>query len=365
MKERGGAESCARPRPRRRPGRRDRPRDRAPGLLGADGQLRRSPSSCRSGCATTSSTRSGASSPTRPGCADFLKLPGLRPMFLGWSPPGESPLRRRSAQAGSEREALLRVAAAAAGAHDLEEVLEVAAEEARAAIGAASLSVSRWEREQGGAAHDHQRRRARARTRSATRPPRSTRSHEDPQRRAPHPRGRPYFNSVDDAGHRRRLGAARCCGSARSPRSACRSSSRASPGARSTPTTAPGQPRFRGEDVRFLETVAGQLAVAIGRAELFSRVSRLAYEDPLTGLANRRALEERLQRAVARADRAQRHAGGAALRRRRAEGDQRRRRATTPATARCSAWPRRWWRPRRPRARATSSAACRATSSAS
>ena len=41
------------------------------------------------------------------------------------------------------------MAAAAAGAHDLEEVLEVAAEEARAAIGAASLSVSRWEREQG------------------------------------------------------------------------------------------------------------------------------------------------------------------------------------------------------------------------
>jgi diguanylate cyclase (GGDEF)-like protein len=67
-------------------------------------------------------------------------------------------------------------------------------------------------------------------------------------------------------------------------------------------TTAPGQPRFRSEDVRFLETVAGQLAVAIGRAELFSRVSRLAYEDPLTGLANRRALEERLQRAVTRAE---------------------------------------------------------------
>ena len=66
-------------------------------------------------------------------------------------------------------------------------------------------------------------------------------------------------------------------------------------------TTAPGQPHFRSEDVAFLETIAGQLAVAIGRAELFSRVSRLAYEDALTGLANRRALEERLQRAVARA----------------------------------------------------------------
>src|SRR3954453_18341679 len=39
------------------------------------------------------------------------------------------------------------VAGAAAGAAHLEEVLEVAAEEARAAIGAASLSVSRWERD--------------------------------------------------------------------------------------------------------------------------------------------------------------------------------------------------------------------------
>ena len=88
-------------------------------------------------------------------------------------------------------------------------------------------------------------------------------------------------------------------------------------------TTAPGQPRFRGEDVSFLETVAGQLAVAIGRAELFTRVSRLAYEDPLTGLANRRALEERLQRAVARAAERRIPARRAALRRRRAEGDQR------------------------------------------
>ena len=66
--------------------------------------------------------------------------------------------------------------------------------------------------------------------------------------------------------------------------------------------TAPGQSRFRAADVRFLEAIAGQLAVAIGRAELFSRVSRLAYEDPLTGLANRRAVEERLHRATSRAE---------------------------------------------------------------
>ncbi len=77
-------------------------------------------------------------------------------MFFRWSPHGEARLPRAPGgdgaehgrgHPGTEREALLRVAAAAAGAHNLEEVLEVAAEEARAAIGAASLSVSRWERE--------------------------------------------------------------------------------------------------------------------------------------------------------------------------------------------------------------------------
>ncbi len=46
--------------------------------------------------------------------------------------------------------------------------------------------------------------------------------------------------------------------------------------------------------------MAGQLASVISRAEQFKRVSRLAYEDPLTGLANRRAIEERLERATAR-----------------------------------------------------------------
>ena len=45
-----------------------------------------------------------------------------------------------------EDDALLRVAAAAAGTHEIEEVLEVAAEEALTAVHASSLSISRWER---------------------------------------------------------------------------------------------------------------------------------------------------------------------------------------------------------------------------
>jgi diguanylate cyclase (GGDEF)-like protein len=201
--------------------------------------------------------------------------------------------------AGSEREALLRVAAAAAGAHDLEEVLEVAAEEARAAIGAASLSVSRWEREDdvlrtiinvGDLGPDEERYPGAE----------IHRLDEDPIAERLLKEGIAYFNSVDApevdkvSAHRlRRLGKESEVGVPILVEGESWGEVYA--------TTAPGEPRFRGEDVRFLETVAGQLAVAIGRAELFSRVSRLAYEDPLTGLANRRALEERLQRAVARA----------------------------------------------------------------
>jgi diguanylate cyclase (GGDEF)-like protein len=200
---------------------------------------------------------------------------------------------------GSEREALLRVAAAAAGAHDLDQVLEVAAEEARAAIDAASLSVSRWERDEdvlrtiinvGDLGPDEER------YPTAEVHPLAL----DSVAERLLTNGVAYFNSVDAPGvdevsarRLRRLGKESEVGVPILVEGEAWGEVYA--------TTAPGQPRFRSEDVRFLETVAGQLAVAIGRAELFSRVSRLAYEDPLTGLANRRALEERLQRAVVRA----------------------------------------------------------------
>ncbi|HYN52287.1 MAG TPA: diguanylate cyclase [Thermoleophilaceae bacterium] len=201
---------------------------------------------------------------------------------------------------GDEGEALLRVAAAAAGTHELEEVLEVAAEEARAAVSAASLSVSRWEEERGllrtiinvGDLGPGEERYPADEVYPLGDDPVTERLLRD---------GIPYFNAVDDpeinpwsAALLKRLG---------------KESDVAVPilvedevWGEVYATTAPGQPRFRGEDVRFLEAVAGQLALAIGRAELFTRVSRLAYEDPLTGLANRRAVEERLERLVMRAN---------------------------------------------------------------
>src|SRR5215217_8203584 len=42
-------------------------------------------------------------------------------------------------------DALLAVAGAVAGAHELDEVLEIAAEEARAILGVSVLSIGRWE----------------------------------------------------------------------------------------------------------------------------------------------------------------------------------------------------------------------------
>ncbi len=200
---------------------------------------------------------------------------------------------------GGESEALLRVAAAAAGTHELDEVLEVAAEEARAAVNAASLSVSRWEHERGllrtiinvGDLGPGEERYPADEVYPLGDDPVTERLLRD---------GVSYFNAIDDpdvhpwsAELLKRLG---------------KESDVAVPilvedevWGEVYATTAPGHPRFRSEDVRFLEAVAGQLALAIGRAELFMRVSRLAYEDPLTGLANRRALEERLERSAMRA----------------------------------------------------------------
>jgi diguanylate cyclase (GGDEF)-like protein len=199
----------------------------------------------------------------------------------------------------SERQALVRVAAAAAGAHDLDEVLELAAEEALREIGASSLSVSRWDRNDGvlrtlinvGSLGPEEERFPRDET---------YRIEAHPQLKRMLEHGQPYFNAIDDP--------ASDAAAVRILRALEKESDVAVPivaegeiWGEVWAATAAGQPRFRGTDVRFLEGIAGQLAVAIGRAELFSRVSSLAYEDALTGLANRRAIEERLTRASSRA----------------------------------------------------------------
>jgi len=52
----------------------------------------------------------------------------------------------------------------------------------------------------------------------------------------------------------------------------------------------PGQPRYVEEDLGFAEAVAVQIGAGVVQADHLARVERLAFTDPLTGLANRRAV---------------------------------------------------------------------------
>jgi diguanylate cyclase (GGDEF)-like protein len=214
-------------------------------------------------------------------------------------PQAVEPSSRPTVEDARERQALLRVAAAASGASGLDDVLELAAEQARTAIGAASLSVSRWERADQalrtlinigdlGPGEDRF-------------PRDETYSIGDyPQVGEMVRSGKPYFNAIDDDG---------CHPAAHEVLTRLGKSSdlgvpilvEGEVWGEVWATKAIGAPAFRAEDVSFLEAIAGQFATAIARAELFSKVSRLAYEDPLTGLPNRRALDERLERALHRA----------------------------------------------------------------
>ncbi|HEV2812211.1 MAG TPA: sensor domain-containing diguanylate cyclase, partial [Solirubrobacteraceae bacterium] len=180
--------------------------------------------------------------------------------------------------------------------HRLEDVVEVAAEEALAAIGAASLSISRWEAERrvlrtlvnvGELGPNEERRPA----------DEVYRLDDDDLLRGLLERGESYATSLDDPDiipmerdllveHRKHHAVAVPILFAGEPWGELWATRNA------------GAPAFGERDLRFLQTVTGQIAAAVGRAELFSRMAELAFEDPLTGVANRRALDERLELAV-------------------------------------------------------------------
>jgi diguanylate cyclase (GGDEF)-like protein len=62
-------------------------------------------------------------------------------------------------------------------------------------------------------------------------------------------------------------------------------------------------PEFFPEEVRLLESIASQAALAITNARLHQEMVQLSRTDPLTGIANRRALFDRLQFEIERCDR--------------------------------------------------------------
>ena len=193
-------------------------------------------------------------------------------------------------------ESLIDIAASVAGAHRLEDVLDVAATRAREALGVATMSISRWE-----ADHGH--------LRTLINDGDFERWPEDevypledfPAAVALLRDGHPHVAYADDPGADaaerallRELG---------------KESSAAVPivyqghtWGELYATTGHGQPRLTDGDVQYMQAICGQIGLALGRAELFSRLSALAFEDALTGLANRRAIEDRLEELAARGE---------------------------------------------------------------
>lgn len=213
--------------------------------------------------------------------------------------PRERPSRSLRAVGGSgqrvpgEREALMRIAAATADAYRLEDVMEQAAEAALAVTGAASLSISRWE---------PNREAMRTLINVGQLGPGEERFPADElYRLSEHPvvekllrDAEPYRTAVDDPdGSPAAIAILKDLG---------KESDVGVPillddevWGEVWATTARGAPRFGSGDARFLQAIADRLSLVLARGERFARVSRLAYEDPLTGLANRRAVEERLE----------------------------------------------------------------------
>ena len=195
-----------------------------------------------------------------------------------------------------ELHALIAIASSVAAAHRLEDVLEVAAEEARLAVGAASLSISRWEA-QGSA--------LRTLINAGELGPGEERSPTDETYRLDGDEllrglledGEPYTTSLDDPATvplEREL----LLASGKHHAAAVPIVFAGRPWGELWVTRTRHAPAFDERDVRFLQTICGQVAAAVGRAELFSHMAELAFEDPLTGVANRRAVDERLDLAV-------------------------------------------------------------------
>jgi len=193
---------------------------------------------------------------------------------------------------------LLGVSSAVASASSLEELLDLAADQTLPALGAASVSVSRWE---SGAEI------LRTLVNAGQLAPGEARHPEDEIYRLsgddPLKRllleGGSYVGLVDDPSLHplersllERLGVRSCVGAPIMLGDTAWGELWA--------TRPAGQPDFGRRDERLLNAIAAQVAAGIARAELYGRMTTLAFEDGLTGLANRHALVERLDLALER-----------------------------------------------------------------
>src|SRR3954451_15740013 len=197
--------------------------------------------------------------------------------------------------AEAQLRALIDVAAVAAGAHRLEEVLELAAERSLAAVNGASLSIGRWDGESGvlrtlvnvGDLSPWEERF----------PANEIYTVEDyPALQRLMSEGEHVFASVDDpntdpaqAELLRRMG--------KESSLAVKMILEGQPWGELEVYTAEGQAPASADDATFLRAIGDQLVGATPRAELFAEVEALPYTDSLPGVASRRAVERALEEA--------------------------------------------------------------------
>lgn len=231
-------------------------------------------------------------------------VPGLHGRIEVWwfdsrpSPPVLSELRARERrlrhrdEAGRRLRSLTALTRAIGRSGSLEDVLEVTAEEARTVLGAASLSIGRLERDQawlrvlvnvGDLAPWEERRPAEEVYELSSYPQASGRlidravniefADDDPA-------GRNEANLLHALGKASSIGVPIVIGG--------------TTWGEVYATTAKGAPPFTMADAPFVSAIANVVGLAIERTQQVEQLTRFASEDPLTRLANRRLLEQRL-----------------------------------------------------------------------
>lgn len=196
--------------------------------------------------------------------------------------------------------ALISISRAVLGTHRFDDVLEVIAEETLVALGAASVSISRWECERGV---------LRTLINVGELGPGEERWPANEEYSLADygcvldslRQGETYLNAVDGNEEPAAPSVAPVCRLNKASQLAVPVTYESVMWGELWATGTRGR-LLGSDDVRLLESIAAQISVAIGRAERFSEVSRYAYEDPLTRLANRRGLDECLREVAARDD---------------------------------------------------------------
>ena len=194
---------------------------------------------------------------------------------------------------GHELRVLMSVSSAVAAAHSLSELVDLGAEQALTALDAVSVSVSQW---------DVRAEVLRTLVNAGHLAPGETRHPTDEIYRLSGDdaltqlllEGRSYVGLIDDPGLHsversllERLAVRSCAAVPIMLGDVAWGELWATRGGRHA--------GFDQHDLRLLNAIAGQLAAGVARAELYGRLAELAFEDKLTGLANRSALHERLE----------------------------------------------------------------------